>query len=179
MSNKRIAIRYAKSLVTLAQEEKALDQTYEDMMVFDKACENSREFETFLKSPIVKTELKRKILKKIFENKIGKLAMAFLDIITSKKREGMLKVMIEQFLRLYKQIKNIVSAQIITAVELEPELRTLIKEKLKLANKADIELSEVVNKKIIGGFVLRIDDTQIDASVAKDLRAVKKAYNLI
>ena len=87
MKNSRATIRYAKALLQLSLEKNILETSYNDMILLDSVCFESKELSLLLKSPIVKTDQKIKIFHEIFTNKISPLSMSFVKIIMSKKRE--------------------------------------------------------------------------------------------
>ena len=62
MRSTKVAARYAKSLIDLAIEQNKLEDTYQDMCLIHKVCEDNRDFELLLASPIVKSDKKAKIL---------------------------------------------------------------------------------------------------------------------
>jgi F-type H+-transporting ATPase subunit delta len=76
-----------------------------------------------LKSPIVKTDKKLKILEEIFGSKISKVTMSFINIITTKKREGLLALIASSFITLYKAHNKIETATVITATPLDEGLK--------------------------------------------------------
>ncbi|NQY68196.1 MAG: ATP synthase F1 subunit delta [Flavobacteriales bacterium] len=178
MKANRIASRYAKSLIAIAKEKSVLPKVYEDMVMFSKACDDSKEFALLLKSPVVKTEKKLAILDSIFGTKMSKESMAFVNLITFKKREMFLEDIISEFFAVYKKENNIVSAIVTTAVKLDASLRKQVEEKVASTYNATVELEERVNEDIIGGFILRVGDDQWDSSILKDLRTLKKTYSL-
>ena len=85
MKQSRVTIRYAKALLQLSIEQNSLDQSYNDMLMIDAICVESKDLALLLKSPIVKTHHKLRILDEIFEGKLGKLSMMFVNIITTKR----------------------------------------------------------------------------------------------
>ena len=90
MNQSRVTIRYAKALLQLSIEQNSLEQSYNDMVLIDNVCSESKELSLLLKTPIVKTDRKLNILKQIFETKLGKISMMFVNIIANKKRESLL-----------------------------------------------------------------------------------------
>ena len=89
----------------------------------DRICSESRDFSLLLKSPIVKTDQKIKIVCEIFTNKIQKLSLDFLKIIINKKREYLLEGVVKAFIALYKAEKNIETATVTTAVPISSALK--------------------------------------------------------
>ncbi|MFM7859761.1 MAG: ATP synthase F1 subunit delta, partial [Flammeovirgaceae bacterium] len=97
MSHSRVASRYVKSLLSLAEEQKVLDQVHADMQLLDSVCKINRDFTLMLKSPIIKHDKKRDILEAIFKNKVHHLTMAIIDILTRKNREPLLPAIAAEF----------------------------------------------------------------------------------
>ena len=123
MKQSRVTIRYAKALFQLVIEQDTLEKSYNDMVLHDGACTKSKELSLLLKSPIVKTDKKIKILEEIFEKKINKATMSFINIIAKKKREGLLALVASSFIALYKTHNKIETATVISATPLDEELR--------------------------------------------------------
>ena len=85
MKNSRVTIRYAKALLGLALEEKEEKRVYNDMLLIKRTCVENKDFVLLLKSPIIKTDQKLKILEKIFSDNISRLSKLFVNIIAAKK----------------------------------------------------------------------------------------------
>ena len=177
MKNARVTVRYAKALYGLAVENKSELDVYNDMQKLSNACRENKELTLFLKSPIIKTDKKLKILDKIFEKSISNMSKLFLKIITQKKRESLLNDIANKFIEVYKQKNNIETANIITAQKLDPQLRENILNVLKNRFQDKIELNEVVDDKIIGGSIIRVADKQLDSSVSSALQKLKHKFN--
>ena len=85
-----IAVPYAKALFDFALERDTMESVHKDMQTLASLCKSNRDFLLMLKSPILKTEKKQKILKTIFGDSISEITRGFLKIITTKKRESLL-----------------------------------------------------------------------------------------
>ena len=177
MKQSRVTIRYAKALFQLAIEQNTLNQSYKDMALLDQFCAESKEFSLLLKSPIVKTDKKLKILEEIFGSKIGKVTMSFINIITTKKRESLLALIASSFVTLYKAHNNIVSATVITAATLDEALKSEVINFIKKHGDDNVELTEKIDSTIIGGAIIRMGDKQLDASAAKAIFELRKIFN--
>lgn len=174
MDHSKITVRYAKAYFSLAQEKKQLDAIKKDVELIFALCQDSTDFRLLLESPIVKTSQKIKITKAIFEGKVSDLSLKFLQLVTTNKREAHLPGICRNFLGLYRQEEGVKSALLTTATELSPELTSKIQQRLEKEYKAQIELTKQVDESLIGGFVLRVDDKQLDASIASQLKKVKE-----
>jgi len=177
MSVTRIASRYAKSLLDLAKEQGKLERVLEDIKAFKQATEQ-RDFELVLKSPIVKTDKKKAIIKQIFEGKFDPLTMTFMDVILRKGREKYLAPIASEFESQYKKEKHVSTVRLTTAAPLEGESLEVIKMQLKTSTATDrnVEIETVVDPELIGGFVIEFDDKLYDASVAHKLELLRKEF---
>ena len=177
MSQSRITIRYAKALFQLAAKQETLDQSYNDMVLLDSVCAESKELSLLLKSPIVKTDKKVKILEEIFGSKINKVTMSFINIITTKKRESLLALIASSFIALYKAHNKTETATVISATPLDESLRAEVINFIKQHGDNDVELTEKVDPTIIGGSIIRMGDKQLDTSVSKAISELRQIFN--
>jgi F-type H+-transporting ATPase subunit delta len=130
-----------------------------------------------LKNPIINASKKDSILSSIFKGKITDLSLAFLQIITRKKRESYIEEIAKEYVSQYKESKGIKIAKIITASPLDDKLRSEVMDYLTKKTNKKIELAEEINKDIIGGYILRWGDEQIDASISKKLRTLHQEFD--
>lgn len=178
MSESRAASRYSKSLLELAEEQGVLEAVLQDMKGFHTLCEESHDFKLMLKNPIIRHGKKNAILKEVFTKTANKLTLAFFDIITRKNREALLPAIAKEFLNQYNIYKNIEVAQVTTAVALSGDLRKKIKDVVsKISSKEKVELVEKVDESLIGGYILKVGDRQIDDSVRNKLKVLELKFS--
>lgn len=175
MSVIRIASRYAKSLLDLASEQNIVSEVVSDMEGFSKMVEN-RDLYLLLKSPIVNVGKKAEIMNVLFDGKVNKLTKAFIDISLRKGREQYLPEIAQEFLSQYKKLQGISSVSLTTATPISDAALAKIKAKLLESDATDrsIEIETSVDESLIGGFVVKIGDRQIDASVSHKLAQLAK-----
>src|SRR5687767_5862693 len=116
MTNPRLAHRYAKSLLDLAQERGQLEPVFDDMLFLQKIMKSSRELIAVLRSPIIATDKKIKVLEAITAGKVSEPTSLFIKLLVNKGRENSLTEVINAFIKEYKQLKNIHSVTLTTAV---------------------------------------------------------------
>lgn len=177
MRETKVANRYAKSLLELSLEMNKLNEAVDDMKLLINVCHSTRKLSVLLKSPIVRVDLKTKILHDIFSGKIGKLSMAFIDIIITKRRENILEDIAIAFIKQYKKHSNITTAKVTSAVTLDNGLRKRIQDVVLKAYKGTVEMEEKTDPDLIGGMVLRIEDLEYNASIRKRLTNFSKDFN--
>jgi F-type H+-transporting ATPase subunit delta len=174
MSTGKIAVRYAKALFLSAREQKVLDQVREDMEILLQSIEGMHEIGQLLESPIVDSGKKSAVLTELFKSSFHKLSLDFINLVALNKREEYLSGMARYFVSLYKNEKGIQVATISSAINLEKGSSNQIREMIKAAFKTEIELEQEIKKDLIGGFVLRVENRQLDASVKGKLARIKK-----
>ena len=178
MSELRVASRYAKSLIDLAQERGELEQVKQDMDLFSKTLSENRDLRLLLRNPIVKHDKKLAILRAIFGGKVTDLTEKFFTLVTQHNRETALVFIGDEFLKQYNLQRGIQVAQVTTATVLDPALREQLRQLVReQANMPEVTLQEKVDPSLIGGFVLRIGDRLIDDSVSYRLRKLRTEFS--
>jgi F-type H+-transporting ATPase subunit delta len=176
MTDTKVAKRYAKSLLNLADEQKVMDAVNDDMKMFIDVADHSRDFKMLLSNPIIDSTKKLNILTQLFSGKMNKMTISFFNIVTRKKRENYLYEIAKAYASQYKTLKGIQTAEVISAIGLDDNLRKQVYDLIRKGSNEQIELVEKVDKSLIGGFVLRIGDKQYDASVASDIRKLARTF---
>jgi len=178
MSTSRVAKRYAKSLVTLAQEQGTLDTIKDEMITVRDTCKSSRDLRMMLKSPIVTNDKKLRVLKALFGKSASKLTNRFYEVLSQKNREAVLPEIAVEFIRQYNDIKGIQVAEVTTSFSIDKALREQFIEIVKeITGKKSVELIEKVDKDILGGFLLSVGDRQYDDTITSKLKKLK--YQLL
>lgn len=173
MSEYRIASRYAKSLLDLSVEKNLLEEVNKDMQLLTAVADENRDLVLMLKSPIITHNKKLGVMKKVFEGKVNDLTMSFFTLLTKKAREQYLLLVAKEFHHQYNAHKGIQEATVTTTFPLSDNLKKdFIGIVEKISNKK-VELTEKLDESLIGGFVLRIGDRQIDDSVSSKLKALR------
>lgn len=173
MKGTKVASRYAKALLDLSIEQNSLDKINEDMNSLATLTRSSADLENLLTSPIVDRKKKADILNKLFEGKMEKMSLNFIQLITKNGREGILPAIADSFVQQYKDHKGIVDVYITSAQPLEKTTREKILTKVGDLVKGTLVTHETVDASLIGGFTVRIQDKQMDASIASQLRNLK------
>src|SRR5690606_35308414 len=174
MSIFTVASRYAKSLLDLAQEQGQLDAVKGDIDGVISVLKSNSELLAVLKNPIISGDKKRNILSSIFEGKTNPIILSFFYILLNKGRSTILLDIAQEFVREYNEAKRIVKASETSATALSEanlsELQKILTEEIKAA----VVLKNIVDPSLLGRFVVRVGDRQIDASIAGRLNKLEK-----
>ncbi len=177
MPNPRLASRYAKSLLDLTVEQNSVETTLQDMQLLDAICQKSAEFRNMLASPVIAGDKKQHILEAIVGKELHLLTQTFVKLLVNKGREANLPEIAAAFISQYKVMKGIKTVKLTTASPVNDAVKKAIINKITGDLSADkVEVTEVVNPDIIGGFIIQMDDKLIDASVRRDLNDVKAQF---
>ncbi|MEA5259416.1 ATP synthase F1 subunit delta [Arcicella aquatica] len=177
MSQQTVAFRYAKSLLGLAIEKNVEAQVYEDMKLFNQVCDENHQFYLLLKNPIVSHYHKLTILRKIFKGKVDDSTMSIFEIITQKNRESVLKLIAEDYLVQYELYKGIQKAYVTTATPLTAAQKAEFQQIVATTTGKDVEIIEKIEEDLIGGYILQVNDRQIDTSVKAKLNELKMRFS--
>lgn len=173
MKSTKSAVRYAKALLELAQEQNKTEVVESNMLDVVRASNDTHDFQVFLNSPIIKADKKINILNQLFSN-FDSLTKSFLELITKNGRERLITEIANSFLSQLKDLRGIVPVSITSASPLDSKTREVILSKLNATVSGKLEVEEIIDKAIIGGFVIRMGDKQIDASVLSQLNRMKQ-----
>ncbi len=173
MKSSKVASRYAKSLLEIAIEQNNIDSVLGDMNFLLEINGESRDLELLIQSPIVKADKKIEIFERIFEQFEG-ISLAFIRLITKNGREGLLPEIAEAFSALVKEYKGIVPVSLVSAAPLDAKTKDMITAKVQALVNGQLEIEEKIDPSLIGGFIVRMGDTQIDASVASQFNNLKQ-----
>lgn len=172
MDYSAIAVRYAKALFSLANEKNLLDELKSDMNLFSSLFEG-KELKLIFNNQSIQTVQKIALLRNSFEGKINPLSQKFMELAITNGRSNHFEGMCKYFIQLYRKHKNLKSVILTTAVEIGEDISTKLVAKLEQELQTNIELQTAVNPALIGGFVLRIDNQQYDASIQHKLQVIK------
>lgn len=176
MSELTVAIRYAKALIDLAEEQKTTERVKDDMVLFYKTVRESAELGAVLANPIVSHSKKIAILADIFTAHLSKVSMAMLNIMINKGRGDVLFATAHEFIALYDVKNNVTYAKVVSAAPLSEANKQKMLNEVQQAVGGTIKLNSQVDKSLIGGFVLTVGDRRIDTSVANSLNKIKKDF---
>ena len=178
MLHTRVASRYAKSVLDLAIEKGQLEQVYADMLYLQDLTRKSRDFQNLLRSPVINADTKIRTVEAVTKANVTPLTISFIRLMINKARESALPEIIHSFIQQYKDSKGIKTVKLTTATPVSDSVKNAIVARVKeTGNIQNLELVEVVDPSIIGGFVLQVDDQLVDASVSYDLKQIARQFD--
>lgn len=176
MSNIRLSSRYAKSLISLAAERGETDVLLKDMLYIAGSVRATKDLQIMLASPIISGDKKLKVLLSVF-TELNKTTQLFIELIVSKGRESDLGEIAQSFVQQVKAARNIFDVELISAVPADDALRAEVSAVAKKMCGGDVEITEKVDSDLIGGFILRVNGMEYNASVLDKLKKAKKDFS--
>ena len=153
-----------------------LDKANEDMALLSKICTSNHDFVRMLQNPVIHADKKSKVVLQIFGESVSKVTISFMNLMIRKRRELYLPSIAESFGDLYKFSKGIKTAYVTSAVSLLSGEKTGVLDILAKLTDKKIDLVEKTDEELVGGFVINIDDYQIDQSLATKIKQLKKDF---
>ncbi|MDO7137060.1 ATP synthase F1 subunit delta [Algibacter lectus] len=177
MAGARAAIRYAKALLSLASDQKTTEVVGNDMKLIANTLATSKDLSEALQSPVIPSSIKKSTLLEVFKN-ADKSTNNLIDTLVTNNRINILGDIAVKYGQLLDESKGVEVATVTTAVALTDDLKKRVLEKAKTLTGKDVEVENIIDEDILGGFILRIGDLQYNASVANQLNKLKREFTL-
>lgn len=165
VKNIKAAKRYSNAILKSALDAGVLDKVYDDIVFADETITLNKELFNFLSNPVISKDDKKDVLNKLFSPHVDKITLDFLYVLTDNGRISILNEVLNQFNRRYCEMNNIIKPEIISAVELNEVQKIRLTEKLEKKFSKKVIAKYTINKEIIGGLIVEIDDKTIDCSL--------------
>ena len=155
MSIEIVADKYSSAMFELAQEQNKLELMEEQLGYVASVMVDQPELRSFLENPIVTEDAKIKLIGKIFDSSIDKVALHFIK----KSRAA----------------RGILEATVTVAKPITADVEASVQAKLREVTGKDVILSVRQDPSIMGGIVIQVGDKRIDGSVARRLEELEKS----
>ncbi len=177
MLTSKVAKRYAQGLLDFTQESGNTEAVFGEMKDVVKIMSESKELNQFLNTPVIDARKKETIALEIFKN-FSPVCQNIIRLVIKQGREAQLKNIAQEFINKVEDIKGTQRITLVTATPLsEQNIQKIIADS-KMVNVSNYDLETTIKPEILGGYILRVGDQQIDASVKSKLNHIKKEFQL-
>lgn len=174
INSSKVAKRYAKALLDYSIEKHEEDNFVQEISSLVEVVRENPDLRALLHSPIVRMEIKHKVLQEVFSERSATLNL-LIEILVENKRVSDFYDIAREYVIQYNRYKGKTTAYLTTAVELPESLKAqFVQKAIALSGGKKITLESRVEPQLIGGFILRIDDLQYNASIAHKLYGIKE-----
>jgi F-type H+-transporting ATPase subunit delta len=172
MKHNLAALRYAKALINFSENRSVSEKVYEEMKMISKLFSESKKVLNFFNNPVISIKNKKNLIFKILKETSDE-TNKLIDLLEKNKRLFMIREISNSYINLYKRKRGILLAKITTAVKLSKEFEIKIVKKLKKFEKGEIKILNVIDPKIIGGFIINFKGLQYNASIKNQFKLLK------
>jgi F-type H+-transporting ATPase subunit delta len=169
-----IAQVYARSLFEVAKEQESLDTVRDQLNEFTKAMDENRELQVFFFSPYFSTEEKKDGLKKTVDG-AEPIFMNFLEALVERHRMPAIFRIRARYEELWDEENQLLPVQVTSAIELDESIVKNIGDRIGQQTGRKVELSSKVDPDILGGIVLRVGNSVLDASIRNRLNQLRRS----
>ncbi len=174
MNEGLISQRYAKAFFRYAKEVGAETAVYEKMKVFLENYQTHPHLQKALLNPVLSAKDKELLLSSAIGIDPGEVYVRAIRLIIKNHREGYIRTIALMYEELYRKAEHILLVKIITAAPLSEAVVAKIQETVRKHTPYKLEFSTFVDPSLIGGFILHMGSEQLDASVRKELKEIRK-----
>ena len=166
-----ISMRYAKALFAYAKELSAEDAIYSNMLQLMHTLQHVKELGEVLATPSLSADERVALLCSAVDS--SPVYEQFMRLVVSREREPLLLFIAHCYVSLYRKAKNIIAMTFTTAHPVDEAVRGKV---IAAASRdgAAVEMHDVVDPGIIGGFICETETHRLDASVRRQLRDIEK-----
>jgi F-type H+-transporting ATPase subunit delta len=168
-----IAQVYARSLFEVAQEQDKLDEVRDQIGQFADALGESRELQTFFFSPYFSTEEKKKGLDTALDG-ADETVENFLALLIENHRMPALFRVRRELDAMWQDVNKLLPVQITSAIELDEAVTRQIGDEIGRQTGRKIDLTSTVDPDVLGGIVVRVGNSILDASIRTRLERLRK-----
>ncbi len=164
---------YARSLFEVAIEHGVLDEVREQLAQFADAIDQSHELQVFFFSPYFSSQEKKDGISRIVDGADEHL-LRFLELLAEKHRMPVIFRIRRAIDDLWAEENRLLEAAVTSAVELDEDTVRQIGERIEEATGRRVELTSAVDPDVLGGLVIRVGNTIMDASIRSRLERLRK-----
>lgn len=180
LENNKVAARYAKALFESTEASGEVDKVSNDLAAVNAVFQSVASLETFLENPAISSDEKQQFLDQQFGKAVGPWVLRLLKLLVENQRIVIFSQLVEQFNAYVLQRDNAAQAEVISAIELEEELRTRIRKTLESTfGYSRVDLQNRVDPGLLGGVVIKLNDQVIDGSYIGRLEEMRKQFSKI
>ena len=172
MKNK-ISLEYAEALFLLATEAGQAEEYLSDVRIVKDVLDGDGELLLLLRSPNLTREEKDGVIDAVFGGVLREHTVSFLKLLTEKGRAELIPSCLNDFEHLYNEVHKVIKAEVTSAVPLTEDEKNRLINSLERKTGHRVELVCLVDKEILGGIIVRTEDSVLDGSLKHKIRKVK------
>jgi F-type H+-transporting ATPase subunit delta len=180
LENNKVASRYAKALFESTAASGESEVVSKDLTSVNDLFNQVSGLMTFLENPAVALEEKQQFLDQQFSQNVSPWVLRLLKLLVENQRVAIFSQLVEQFNAMALHSENAAQAEVVSATELEEELKTRIRKTLESTfGFSRVDLQNRVDPGLLGGVIIKLQDRVIDGSYVGRLEEMRKQFSKI
>ncbi len=175
---KLVSSVYDEALFELSKESGKLDEVYEDFTYVIESIKENPEFFVILNSPQITQEDKKNILEETYKG-ISDILLDFFKVLVDRYRIEYLMDLYDGFRILLEKDRGILDAEVISASKLDDSELDILNKKLCEITGKKILIENIVDPKILGGLIIKVEDKVVDGSLVRRLENLRSELHQI
>lgn len=173
---KQVSTTYGSALFEVALENNTLDATLEEVLLVKQTFLENEELTKFLFHPNIEKQEKVNVIKNVYQGKVSDELMGLMTMMVEKDRQRDMISVFDYVIGAIKKEKGIGVAYISSAIALSEEQKKKIEQKLlDTSEYQQIEGNYQVDESLIGGLVIKLQDTVVDSSLKTQIANLSKS----
>ena len=168
------ARQLAQVLLEMAEREGVIDRVESDLELVNSTLEKHLRLKDLLRNPQIREEGKRRLVDEVFAGAISEVTKVFLHLMLSLGKVGAAQEISREFGKLAEETQERVVAEVTTAVPLDEELSEKLRLQISEMTGKNVKVRHRVDGSVLGGFVVRIDGKVVDASISRQVAALRE-----
>ena len=164
---------YARSLFEVAQEHDSLDEVREQLGEFADAVNGSRDLQVFFFAPYFSSQEKEEGIRRVLDGADERF-LRFLELLAEKHRMPVIFRIRQTFDEMWAEENRLLEASVTSAVELDEKIVKQIGEQIEEQTGRRVELTSRVDPEVLGGLVIQVGNTIMDATIRSRLERLRK-----
>ena len=178
MLTSKVAKRYAQGLLNFTQETGNTVSVFGEMGDIVKTIDKSKDLQNFFSSPIIDAKKKVSIALDIFKS-FSPVSQNMITMVIKHGRENQMQNIAQEYVNKVEDLNGVQRISLTTATSLSDEnIQNILKSSAFVNHSNKFDVKTIINPNILGGYILRVGDQQIDASVKSKLTKLQKEFQL-
>ncbi len=175
MKGTRAASRYAKAILETAQSKGVAESVNDDMALIASTFGSNAELRDFIQNPVISADKKGNAFAEIFAD-VNPVTRSMFQLLLANNRFEIVDQVAVQYNRLFNENSGVEVAKVTTAIPMDSAMESKVRAKVSTFSDKKINIVNIIDPSIIGGFILRIGDQQYNASVSNRLQTLKREF---
>ncbi|MEM7062930.1 MAG: ATP synthase F1 subunit delta [Cyanobacteria bacterium P01_B01_bin.77] len=164
---------YAQALLSIAQSGGLTDRFAQDCSSIRDLLSSSSELTELLENPIANSDVKKGVLRQVLGEGVHPTMLNFVLLLVDRGRIAFLGLMCKRYQTLFRELNQIVLAEVTSAVPLSDAQNESIRQKvIAMTGASSVDLENSLDSELLGGVIIKVGSQVVDASLRGQLRRI-------